>query len=333
MILIIFLPISLITCQKSLELNDSLTFFALGDWGGTNSYPYTTPAQLKIAEQMKKNANLEPISFIISTGDNFYPNGILKNDPRFEYTFKKVYLNDNSSLERIPWYIVLGNHDHRLGRARNQLEYTKINDLWIFPDFIHTLKVNLNNDSIKFIFIDTIILCNLYEDGPMEKMYDSLNITYYNLLEKELINSKNDSIKIVVGHNPIYTKMFGRVVPECIGKHLKSLLDRYQVRIYLSGHDHTLQHHVYKNKYSQSDTNLFVTGGGSSIYYLPMIQDDDDEKNIQSKFYWKKSQLNGFDLVTREKGGFSQFKIDKNGFSIKFIDSDGNVLYNSSINF
>lgn len=47
--------------------------------------------------------------FIISTGDNFYPNGLSSaEDSLFDKSFKNVYVGD--ALQLVQWYSVLGNH-------------------------------------------------------------------------------------------------------------------------------------------------------------------------------------------------------------------------------
>ncbi|GKD93941.1 purple acid phosphatase 8-like protein, partial [Tanacetum coccineum] len=49
--------------------------------------------------------------FIISTGDNFYDDGLIdEEDPLFVESFTEVYTSN--SLQK-QWYSVLGNHDYR----------------------------------------------------------------------------------------------------------------------------------------------------------------------------------------------------------------------------
>ncbi|GJN30838.1 hypothetical protein PR202_gb19176 [Eleusine coracana subsp. coracana] len=51
------------------------------------------------------------IEFVISTGDNFYEDGLTGvDDPAFEQSFTDIYTA--KSLQK-PWYLVLGNHDYR----------------------------------------------------------------------------------------------------------------------------------------------------------------------------------------------------------------------------
>ena len=49
----------------------------VGDWGDT-----LLPGQQQVADQMAEWAEVNNPQFIISTGDNFYPNGVRSVDDR-----------------------------------------------------------------------------------------------------------------------------------------------------------------------------------------------------------------------------------------------------------
>jgi len=98
------------------------TFLVLGDWGTGST------AQRKIAVQMAKTAKAIGARFVISTGDNFYEDGVESVlDPQWKTSFEEVY--DQPAL-MIPWYITLGNHDHH-GNIVAQVDYT--NSRWRLP--------------------------------------------------------------------------------------------------------------------------------------------------------------------------------------------------------
>ena len=66
-----------------------LKFMVVGDWGGQSKAPYTTGAEVKVAQQMSKTAAALGSRFTVSLGDNFYDNGVTDaNDPRFQETFE-----------------------------------------------------------------------------------------------------------------------------------------------------------------------------------------------------------------------------------------------------
>ena len=66
-----------------------LNFVIMGDWGGTDGWPYTTLAEVEIATQMGKKAAEIGSQFTIALGDNFYTFGVKNvDDPRFKETFE-----------------------------------------------------------------------------------------------------------------------------------------------------------------------------------------------------------------------------------------------------
>ena len=74
--------------------NGELNFVVLGDWGGQPLSPYTTPAEVEVAEQMGKTASLIDSKFTMALGDNFYDTGVTDAiDPRFQETFEvRIYI-------------------------------------------------------------------------------------------------------------------------------------------------------------------------------------------------------------------------------------------------
>lgn len=82
------------------------SFLVVGDWGRAGHHHQRT-----VANAMALLAHQTNPRFIISTGDNFYEDGVASSkDKQWNISFEKVYAY--SWLENIPWYVVLGNHDH-----------------------------------------------------------------------------------------------------------------------------------------------------------------------------------------------------------------------------
>jgi hypothetical protein len=61
------------TEQLALEV---VSLLVLGDWGGQSADPYTTPGQLSAASAMATVATTTQSTFVLSTGGNFYNDGI-----------------------------------------------------------------------------------------------------------------------------------------------------------------------------------------------------------------------------------------------------------------
>lgn len=110
-------------------LPSSLCFLAIADWGDFGSTVQT------LADAMHRHVTQSrvPVKFILSVGDNFYPMGV--TEPTYddddgnglssaEFLFwEKVFLSRFDSL-RVPWKVVLGNHDLAGGCAEAQLQFT-----------------------------------------------------------------------------------------------------------------------------------------------------------------------------------------------------------------
>ncbi|KAH9321308.1 hypothetical protein KI387_015947 [Taxus chinensis] len=83
-----------------------LNFLVVGDWGRKGLFN-----QSQVAAQLGMIAEKLQIAFVISTGDNFYEDGLNStHDPSFEQSFSAIY--GSASLQK-PWHLVLGNHDYR----------------------------------------------------------------------------------------------------------------------------------------------------------------------------------------------------------------------------
>ncbi|KAI3961178.1 hypothetical protein MKX01_035764 [Papaver californicum] len=92
--------------KQPIKEDGSLSFLVVGDWGRKGSYN-----QCRVAHQMGRIGEQLEIDFVISTGDNFYTDGLkVVGDPAFHEWFVNIYTA--SSLQK-QWYNVLGNHDYR----------------------------------------------------------------------------------------------------------------------------------------------------------------------------------------------------------------------------
>ena len=101
-----------------------MKLIVVGDWGDIR--PEGIVNQQAVADQMATWCEVvDQCEFIISTGDNFYPQGVTApDDPRFNTSWLDVY--NQPSLVDKTWYISIGNHDHDLlptgdGREWNQV--------------------------------------------------------------------------------------------------------------------------------------------------------------------------------------------------------------------
>lgn len=211
-----------------------LSFLVIGDWGAGG------PLQRRVADAMVRVAAQVNASFVVSTGDNFYPSGVTsESDPQWKTKFEKVY----AKLE-LPWWSVLGNHDHR-GNPDAQISYGRVNPRWNMPG--RTWRNDLTG-GLSILGIDTTPMIQGAEGW--RKQLDWLDAS---------LTSKPASVSIVVGHHPL--RSYGHYGDSSLFvKNLKPILDRHRVRLYMCGHDHDMQ--LIRNPDDQFSCLVSGAGGG-----------------------------------------------------------------------
>ncbi|KAL1803490.1 purple acid phosphatase 17-like [Daucus carota subsp. sativus] len=235
----------------------SLSFLAVGDWGRKGWYN-----QSIVASEMGDAGEKLNVDFVISTGDNFYDDGLTDiHDPLFLESFQKVY--DANSLQK-PWYTVLGNHDYR-GNAEAQLSLAlrEIDSRWI----CHRSFV-VESEVADFFMIDTTPFVRHYFEDPKDHVYDWRGITPRNAYLVHLLKDLEAALsmstgkwKFVVGHHGIRSTGHHGDTEELVTD-LLPLLEAYKVDFYLNGHDHCLEHVECSN----SPIQFFTTGAGSKAW-------------------------------------------------------------------
>lgn len=242
---------------KLTTLPNSLNFMVIGDWGH-NGHFY----QKEVAHQLEIAMYQTDADFVVSTGDNFYPNGVASvNDPLWQSAFENIYHGPHTFED---WYVVLGNHDY-LGNAQAQIDYTDKSQRWQLPARYYSKTFALeNNEQVLMVFLDTNPIQPEYK--TREKYRSTQGQSYQTQLawlETQLAGSKA-KWKIVVGHHPLYSsgKRFGR--NQGLRDILEPILERHNVHVYIAGHEHDLQYNQPKN----GKVAHFVSGGGSEARFV-----------------------------------------------------------------
>ncbi|UZR98400.1 purple acid phosphatase family protein [Chondrinema litorale] len=288
------------------KLENAVNFIVMGDWGRNGE-----DHQQLVADQMGITAAEIGADFIISTGDNFYPSGVISEfDPLWRTSFEDIY---TAFALQWDWYPVLGNHDYK-SNPDAQVAYSKISRRWKMPARYYSKKIKIpgTNEEMLIAFIDTNPLIPEFyknlEYGPNVQTQDST--TQKQWLRKELNNkSSNITWKFVVGHHPIFTGSDARKEgydTKAVRNSIKKLIDEEEVDVYLAGHDHSLQHIAPKGK-----THYFVSGAASEATQVGMLP---DSKFAQSEY------------------GFMLFSVNAEITLVQVIDYKGNLLYASEIN-
>jgi len=283
----------------------ALNFIAMGDWGRNGA-----DHQKQVARQMGSTASEVKAQFVISTGDNFYPSGVISaQDPSFKYSFEDIYTDFSLQWD---WYVVLGNHDYK-SNPDAQVDYSKISRRWKMPARYFAKKFAINGDTnsqVLVAFIDTNPLIQEFyknaEYGPNVKGQDT---TAQKKWLAKTLDDKDPSIKwkIVVGHHPMYTggSRTDGYDTKAIRNSLKPVLDRYGVDVYLTGHEHSLQYIKPEGK-----THHFISGAASEKTPVKLIPDAQ---------------------VVASEYGFMLFSVNKEQLRVQFINDEGYVIYNTTI--
>ncbi|XP_057767612.1 purple acid phosphatase 17-like [Salvia miltiorrhiza] len=278
----------------------TLRFLVIGDWGRKGEYN-----QSHVAAQMGRIGEELDIDFVISTGDNFYDNGLQgETDPNFVESFTNIYTA--KSLQK-PWYTVLGNHDYR-GDAVAQMSpiLQKIDSRWLcLRSFV------VNAEVAEIFLVDTTPFVTDYFINP-EHVYDwrgvvpSKSYTSYALKDLEIaLKESRAKWKIVVGHHAIRSVGHHGDTTELVNL-LLPVLQANGVDFYMNGHDHCLEQ-ISDDK---SPIEFLTSGAGSKAWR-------GDVKNLSHenlKFFY-------------DGQGFMSVQLTNSDVEITFYDVYGKVLH------
>lgn len=274
------------------KADDNLSFLVLGDWGDEA----VEADQTAVADAMAKVAEQQAVTFIISTGDNFYEAGVSNiKDPKWTSTFEAIY---KAPALQLPWYAVLGNHDHK-GNVDAELEYGSVDPRWNMPSTYYTMSKSVGSKTADFFFLDTEVLI---QNGMITEWFGWAKADQLKWLEQKLAASTADW-KIVAGHHPLFSGGAHGDNKELI-RILKPLFVRYGVNAYLCGHDHDLE------ALSDNGVSYFVSGGGS--------------KGRPVKHHDKS-------LFSRSEPGFLLMELSANGSNATFYGRDAKPLYSEKL--
>lgn len=285
--------------------DNALHFIVMGDWGRNGA-----DHQKQVAAQMGKTAAQIKTQFVISTGDNIYPSGVVSEwDPLWKYSFEDIYTDFSLQWD---WYPVLGNHDYKTNPDA-QVKYSSISRRWKMPARYYSKKFFINGDTTQAVliaFIDTNPLIPEFyknaEYGPNVKTQDTTKQKKW--LAKVLSDAdKNIKWKIVVGHHPMFTggERMEKYDTKAIRNTLKPVLDKYNVDAYIAGHEHSLQHILPEGK-----THHFISGAASEKTPARLLPESE---------------------MAASEYGFMLFSATANSILVQTIDYTGKVIYTTTL--
>ncbi|MFC0774694.1 metallophosphoesterase [Terrimonas alba] len=280
------------------RMDSSVHFLVVGDWGTQGS-----PPQRKVAAAMAAAARQLNISFVIATGDNFYPTGVNSiHDSQWVHTFENVYAD--SSLQ-CRWLAVLGNHDYTLDPDA-QVNYTYGSKRWYMPRRYYDTSVIIGHDSMLLVFLDTEPIEKQLRGIPADtnkysSSYADEQLDWF----KKTLSSSTAKWKIVTGHHPLHTGGSRRhnIRVKKLRRLIQPVLYANNVNFYLSGHEHHLE--LLKRK--GRPTHYIISGAGSDTRHVG----------------W----LKRYRRFAARKRGFATISISPQGGLVQFISDEQKVIY------
>lgn len=276
-------------------LADSINFAVIGDWGH-NGHFYQRP----VAHQLEIALYQLDGDFVISTGDNFYPDGVASTqDPLWQSAFERIYHGPHSF---VPWHSVLGNHDY-LGNAQAQIDYSNVSGRWQMPARYYSQRFTLaSGEPVLVLFLDTNTLVSDYRTRAKYRATQGQDPGPQLAWLKRQLSGSDAAWTLVVGHHPIYTsgKRYGR--DNGLVETLAPLLKRYGVDAYIAGHEHDLQH----NQIKHSDLAHYVSGGGS------------EARSVEQREFTRYAEATP---------GFLTFSINADALQMSAVNHRGEVRY------
>ena len=242
-------------------------------------------------------------------GDNFY-GGLGRSgvkSPRWQSNVEAMYPPDAFPG---PVLGVLGNHDYSDGpvaSAAAQLAYAKYNPQtrWSMPHKWYRFDLDGPRDPAAgaaapaplatVLVIDT----NFVFNGGLTSRERKRQAAW---LEDQLAAPRGGRWLFVFGHHPLYSSGSHGDTPALID-HLDPLLRRHKVDLYLSGHDHDLQHIEFK----RHPTSFAVSGAGGAR-----------AREIRDR------RRGAF---ARSVYGFTHLEVRRERFVLRHLDANGTQLH------
>ena len=278
----------------------SVSFLAIGDWGRRGKHH-----QKEDADEMGVVAEKLNASFTIAVGDNFYEAGVKTlTDSHWKESYEDIYTA--KSLQK-RWYVALGNHDYG-GNVQVQIDYTTHSTRWYMPSryYAETIPVDDTTKALLVVYDSNPFITgyHLTPGNMMNEVATQDTGAQVKWLDSTLSHSKAQW-KIVVAHHPLYSAGQHSNI-KILLNHILPLLQKYNVQVYICGHDHDMQHLRSKD----GITNYFVSGAGSEVRSVGI--------SPESKF-------------AASTTGFMAATLSSKEMQMNFIDFQGKILYTATV--
>lgn len=275
-------------------------FLAVGDWGRNGA-----DHQRDVAIQMGRAATKMHTRFVVSVGDNFYPDGVASlSDPQWRTSFEDVY---TAPSLHIPWYVALGNHDYH-DNPQAQVDYTALGGRWQMPHRYYALSsATTGLPHTDIVVMDTTPFVKRYSEESDKKI--SANIIAEDAaaqliwLDRTLAASTARR-KLVVGHHTIMSGGSQHGPTPALVAQVKPLLEKHRVLAYINGHDHDMQH------IRMAGVDYICCGAGSEVRAVAPVDGT---------------------LFCLSRSGFAAIALENSALKLEFTDYAGALVYRGDI--
>ncbi|MEZ5352934.1 MAG: metallophosphoesterase [Bryobacteraceae bacterium] len=254
---------------------------AFGDFG----YDGSGSGLNAVSNAVQARHRDKPYQFGLTLGDNFYPRGVSSTRDR---KWSEVWEAGYGPL-RIPFYATLGNHDY-MGNEQAQVDYTKQSPSWRMPYRYYTFGAG----PVRFFALDT-------DEGTAKHWFfqSAWSSGQAEWLDRELAKYQDARWKVVYGHHPIFSD--GHHGDEKrLRKKLLPILEKHRIDLYVSGHEHDLQHHAHNG------IDFVIAGGGGK-----------DTRSVTAK---RAKYAEG-------RHGFLELEITASKLAARLLGLQGEILY------
>jgi len=325
-----------------------LRLLLLGDTGGRDSAPFTTPALRSLAYGMENVLRVaegrdhsDTVSAAVLMGDNVYQDGVTSaTDHRFNDTFEVVFgvrgRHHTRRLASLRKYMTLGNHDH-FGNVSAQLAYTgtlvpRVASQGRQPSYDVTswhlpaaYYVEDLPQRVRLIVTDSTTLIRELSDQQEESQQ-------WQWLRHEVRRAAGEAAVdtlLVVTHHPMLSAAEysgNRKLVQYLMPLLEEAVAAGRLRVvHCAGHSHTLQH------LRHNGVDYIVTGAASQVnlrrpnwFNVPLGS---------LRFLWppRPYTMGDYPPTNYRLGGFVSLEVSAANRSLHFFNASGAPLYSQQI--
>lgn len=260
---------------------DAVSFVTFGDWGTGND------DQKAVAAALKNYCGTETCEFVVTLGDNFYPNGVSStSDEQWKEKYTDIYAGLN-----IPFYASLGNHDEN-GSVEAQINYSSVDPSWHMPAGQYSFTMPEGGEPIIEFFI-------------IRSQYPHFRETAAQGWLMSAIDASRAKWKILVMHHPLINNGKHGDDDQDNGEFLTPIICS-KIDLIFSGHAHSFSHLRAKVDGCPIEQLIVGTGGAG----LKSVDTADPRV-----------------IATKSMLGFGWVSVSASEAEFRMIAADGSVYY------